>query len=95
MLQRIVGISELNANSIDPDQTPRSAAYSDLVLHCLPVSLLWDAKFKWVKRYIIFKTNIEYPDPTVQSAMTAMAVLHRFYRRSVHLLSCAIMSFPL
>ena len=28
-----------NANSVDPDQTPRSAA-SDLGLHCLPMSLL-------------------------------------------------------
>ena len=30
--------SELNANSVDPDQTPRIAA-SDLGLHCLPMSL--------------------------------------------------------
>ena len=31
-------IPVLNANSVDPDQTPRSAA-SDLGLHCLPMSL--------------------------------------------------------
>ena len=31
-----------------PDQTPRSAA-SVLGLHCLPISLLWDARLKWVK----------------------------------------------
>ena len=43
-----VEISETNANSVDRDQTPRSAA-SDLGLHCLPVSLLWDARLKWVK----------------------------------------------
>ena len=30
----------LNANSVDRDQTPRSAA-SDLGLHCLPMSLKW------------------------------------------------------
>ena len=42
-----VEISELNANSVDPDQTPRSAA-SDLGLQCLPVYLLWDARLKWV-----------------------------------------------
>ena len=36
------------ANSVDPDQTPRSAA-SDLVLLYLPMSLLWDDKQKWVK----------------------------------------------
>ena len=27
---------------VDPDQTPRYAV-SDLGLHCLPVSVLWDA----------------------------------------------------
>ena len=41
-------ISVFYANSVDPDQTPRSAA-SDLGLHCLPLSLLWDARLKWVK----------------------------------------------
>ena len=35
-----VEIPILNANSVDPDQTPRSAA-SDLGLHCLPMSHLW------------------------------------------------------
>ena len=34
-----------NANSVDPDQTPQNAA-SDLCLHCLPMSLLWDARHK-------------------------------------------------
>ena len=34
-------MSELNVNSIDLDQTPHSAA-SDLGLHCLQMSLLWD-----------------------------------------------------
>ena len=38
--------SELNANSVDPNQTPRSVA-ADLGLHCLPMSLLWDAGLKW------------------------------------------------
>ena len=38
----------VNANSVNPDQTPRSAA-SDLGLHCLPMSHLWDARHKWVK----------------------------------------------
>ena len=40
----------INANSIDPDQTPRSAA-SDLGLHCLPMSHLWDVRHKWVNKY--------------------------------------------
>ena len=42
-----VEIIELNANSVDPDQTPHST--SDLGLHCLPMSLLWDARLIWVK----------------------------------------------
>ena len=37
-----------NANIVDPDQTPHSAA-SDLGLHCLPMSVLWNAMHKWVK----------------------------------------------
>ena len=37
------------ANSVDPDQTPLSAA-SDLGLHCLPMSLLRYARHKWVER---------------------------------------------
>ena len=41
-------VSKLHANSVDPDQTRRFAA-SDLDLHCLTMSLLWDARLKWVK----------------------------------------------
>ena len=37
----------LNAISVDPDQTPRSAAY-DLGLYYLPMSLLWDTRHKCV-----------------------------------------------
>ena len=39
------------ANSVDPDQMPHSAA-SDLGLHCLPMSLLWDARHKWVNFHV-------------------------------------------
>ena len=34
-----IEILVFNANSVDPDQTPRSVA-SDLGLHCLPMPLL-------------------------------------------------------
>ena len=34
---------ELNANSVDPDQMPHSAA-SDIGLHCLLMSQLWGAR---------------------------------------------------
>ena len=37
-----IEIALFNANSVDPDQTPRSAA-SDLSQHCLPMSVLRDA----------------------------------------------------
>ena len=45
-------ISELNSNSVDPDQTSRSAA-SDRGLHCLPMSLLWVTRHKWINSSII------------------------------------------
>ena len=44
----IIVISELNSNSVDPDQAPHSAA-SDLDQYCLPVSFLWDDRLIWVK----------------------------------------------
>ena len=37
----------VNANSVDPDQILSSAA-SNLGLHSLPMSHLWDARYKWV-----------------------------------------------
>ena len=48
LLPCFIEILVFNANSIYPDQTPRSVA-SDLGLHCLPMSRLWDARHKWVK----------------------------------------------
>ena len=48
-----VEFAELTANSVDPDQTPRSAS-SDLGLHCLPVTLLWYTSLKLVKDKIEF-----------------------------------------
>ena len=48
-----VEISEVNANSVDPDQTPQNAA-SDLDLHCLPMSVLWDTRLKWVKEFALY-----------------------------------------
>ena len=48
LLVSLKEIHVFNANSVDPDQ-PRSKA-SDLVLHCLPMSLIWDTvHYKWVK----------------------------------------------
>ena len=41
-------ISCFNANSLGPDQTPRSVT-SDQGLHCLPITLLGVSRLKWVK----------------------------------------------
>ena len=46
----------INASSVDPDQTLRFAA-SDLDLHCLPMSLLQDARHKWVKDWHLKKVR--------------------------------------
>ena len=40
------------ANSVDLDQTPRSAA-TDLGLHCLPRSQKWDARLIWVNVFML------------------------------------------
>ena len=45
-----IEISELDANNEDPDQTPRSAA-SDQGLHCLQMSLLWDARLSMLGKF--------------------------------------------
>ena len=47
LLPCFIEIHALNANSVDPDQTPRSVA-SDLGLHCLPLSQLGNARHRWV-----------------------------------------------
>ena len=54
-----------NTNSVDPDQTPRSAA-SDLSLHCFSISLLWvnGVRLKWVNRWTIKILSICSTDAT-------------------------------
>ena len=53
-LQYFIAIDVLNANSVNPIQTPRSAT-SDLSLHCFSMSLFGDAKHKRVKGSIFLK----------------------------------------
>ena len=48
LLSGLIEIPIFNANSVDPDQMPHTAA-SDQGLHCLPMSLLWDTKHIWIK----------------------------------------------
>ena len=57
LLLYFIEISEFNANSVDPDQTPRSVA-SDLGLHCLPMSILWDARQKWVRPPVVYLLTV-------------------------------------
>ena len=47
-----------NANNVDTDQTPRSAA-SDVGLHCLPLSLFRDARHKWVNKIIFSSVQLK------------------------------------
>ena len=54
----------INANHVDPDQTPGSVA-PDLGLYCLSVSILWDARHKRVKH--------EYPYSAKQWLWSACA----------------------
>ena len=51
LLSFYIGIPVFNANSVDPDQRPRFTA-SDLGLHCFPVSILRDARLKWVNPFM-------------------------------------------
>ena len=48
-------ISLLTAKGVDSDQTPRSAA-SDLCLHYLTMSHLWDARLKWVNPLLLARS---------------------------------------
>ena len=48
-----IEILVFNANSVDLDQTSCCAA-SDLSIHFLLMSLLWDARHTWVKAEICF-----------------------------------------
>ena len=52
-------MSGLNTNSVEPDQMLCSVA-SELGLHCLPMSHLWDARLKWVNSLPNFK-NLNNP----------------------------------
>ena len=61
-----IEIPIINANSIDPDHTPRFAA-SDLGLHCLPVTILGVSRLKWLnmgpeKKYHGTGSSREYLD---------------------------------
>ena len=71
-----------NVNSVDPDQTPLSAA-SDLDLHCLPMSLLWNARLKLVKPMLAdvwsVSTELRLRFSCVYVSFVSNGKVHRFY----------------
>ena len=72
-------ISKLNANSVDPDQTPRSAA-SYLCLHCLPVSLLWDVTHK-IRKTLYRPCDIDRCSCLIKSTASYFLLLVRILSR--------------
>ena len=79
-----VEISELNANSVNPDQTPRSVA-SDLGIHCFLMCLLWDARLKWVTWYTTVSALLWliYREPTVVAFLTGRQLVIKKGKRKV------------
>ena len=70
VLPCFIEIAISSANSVDPDQTPRSAA-SDLGLHCLSMSHLLDAEHKLVKyRINVQALNISIWKYTINNIIT-------------------------
>ena len=61
LLQCSIEIPIFNPNSVYPDQTPRSNA-PDLGLHCMPMSILWDARHEWVRQpnNILAESNLHF-----------------------------------
>ena len=51
-VQKFIGMSLLNANSEDLDQTPHRAAF-DLDLNCLPITFLWDARHNFSCLFVL------------------------------------------
>ena len=50
----------MSANRIAPDGTPRFAT-SHLGLFCLPMSHKKDARFIWVKQYVLYALTLDLP----------------------------------
>ena len=54
LLQCLIEIPVLRANSVDPSSNAAFRSATDQGLHCLPISLLWDTRHKWVNEWLIF-----------------------------------------
>ena len=71
----IIEIPVLNANSVDPDQTPHYGV-SDLDLLRLDWSNLWDARLKWVNEEIKKKKS---RIPFLSGAMVNKISLQKYF----------------
>ena len=57
VLPCFIEIPVFKANNVDPDQIPRSTA-SDLGLHRLSMSILWDSMHKWINWHENFAQEV-------------------------------------
>ena len=63
-------MTDLFANSGDPDQTTHSAA-SDLDLHCFPITLLGASRLQWVKQFVCVEVlRPSQPNGVMSSAVS-------------------------
>ena len=53
LLLCFIEIPTFNANSVDPDQMLHSPA-SDLALHCLPLTIFWVSRLKFIAHDVLF-----------------------------------------
>ena len=74
----------LCANSVKPDLTSRSTA-SDLGLHCLPISLLLDARHKWSPNglllIILVFCLIRQKEKYGWKQLSVIGLLHKFWSK--------------
>ena len=80
-------MSELNANSVQPDQTLHSAV-SDLGVYCLSMSFLWDARLKWVKPHKSFMVDNSKAVLLLQFSSFVSLFVLRFYGPVTTMGSC-------
>ena len=85
--------------TVDPDQMPCSVA-SDLGLHCLPMSHLWDTRHKWVNKQVkcisvLYVSNFsikntwehrqdKQPEEVVLSVVTTISLMSPVYLNPCH-----------
>ena len=74
LLLCLTEIPVINANSTDIDHTPRSVA-SDVGLHCLPMSLLWDTGHIWVSIFL-YQWSLNFSWMTYSNKFALLSYLY-------------------